>query len=219
MVFDKHGFWGKSDSTALPSNAVDEVGRQVSAEKDGSWQNVVIVGKEKGMFLVRNNAKEEWTTESVYSAENAGADTMWIEKAKNNDHRQLIDLGSGKKNDCWYLSAQAGFAEFGEEPCEPEVFREKLAKFVREHLLPQYTPNTDSHKDAIVALERIEKGDMAETTEVQWTAHMSGFTFFIFSEQYSLSDEVSGVSHPMWTVVWGFRGSHIAISIRVVPSA
>jgi len=52
-----------------------------------------------------------------------------------------------------------------------------------------------------VALERIEKGDMAETLEVQWTANMSGFTFFVFSEQYSLSDEVSGVSPPMWTVV------------------
>jgi len=61
----------------------------VAAKKDGNWQNVVIVGGEKRMWLVCNDAKEERTTNSYYQAPNAGADTMWIQTAKNNDHRQM----------------------------------------------------------------------------------------------------------------------------------
>ena len=77
-------------------------------------------------------------------------------------NRQLVDLGAGKRHDCWYLCAEAALNELGQSFGPPDEFRRKLAMYAMQHVLPSYTAASEGHSEAMKAVRRIELGEMAQ---------------------------------------------------------
>ena len=205
-------FFVSSGSAALPAKTVHQVGERGVAKKDDIWHDATIVGSSNGMWQVRDTLGKQWETNQFYQAAKACGETQWIQAALDRSSRRLVNLGAGRAADCWYLSVQAALEEFGQSFGAPVEFRKKLAEYCQQHVLPKYEANDQGRSLVTKALQRIEGGDMAESLEVKWTANMTGFVIFVYSQQYGLGSASSGVSHPMWSVIVPWELEHETVS-------
>ena len=216
-VVTPSSFGAGLDTTSAKDAPKKRIGERGVAKRDDIWHDVVITGFSDGMWLVQDIFQDVvgkvWFAKDVYQAGEVGGDTRWIQGGLEASAKILTDLGAGKANDCWYLSAEAALKEFGQTQGNPEEFRKKLAKYGREHVLPSYGADDPGRKHAIEAINRIENGDMAESPEVKWTANLTGFIIFMYSERYGLSGGAAGVSHNKRVDICGYSGTRKSLKV------
>ena len=181
------------------------IGEHGVAKKDDMWHEVVITGFSNDVWHVQEILKDgggkEWHTKDFYQAKDAGVDTRWVQAQLEASGKKLTDLGAGRRNDCWYLSAEASLRERGKTQGNPEEFRKKLADYGREHVLPSYDETNPDRVHVLETLARIETGDMAESAELKWTANLTSVVIFLSSRRYDLSVAAAGTSPAMWSVI------------------
>ena len=188
-----------SATVSVPPPAAS--GASGAACRDGHWHDAVLIAKQGAMWLVRDTDGREWLASNFYQAGDVTGSVAWIPPEFQKAGKRLVDFGAGNGNDCWYLCAEAALNELGEGVGPPPQFRNKLAAYAREHVLPSYTDVSEGRDGVLSALTRIENGDMAETAEVKWTANLTGILILVHSKSYSTAAAANHLSPDMWTVI------------------